>query len=225
MKKTKGLWIALDSIFFVVFNVVFFVAGGVNHRTSVWISYGFILLAYFFLLLTPKWVRGGKSAAVFGFSISILSSIYFIVELITGVIFILIASEDYKAALLVQLCIAAIYGILLIPHLITNEHTADVEKARQYQVEYVKSASAKLKGMMEGVSDKGLRKKIERVYDSLSTSPVKSHPNLAQMESQILLTINELSGAISADEREIISLTDSLLILISERNRQLKMFN
>ena len=176
------------------------------------------------LLITPKFVRGGKSAAVFGFSLYTLSSLYFIVEFITGVVFILIAPEGYKTALLLQLCVAGLYGILFISHMIANEHTADVEETRQYQIDYVKSASAKVKGIMESVSNKDLRKRVERVYDALSTSPVKSHPNLAQMESQVLLSINELSGAVSADEKEkIIALTDSLLVLANERNRQLRM--
>jgi len=226
MEKTKGLWGVLCLIFLVVFNTAFFVAGGVDHRMSVWISYGFIHLAYFLLLLTSRLARSGKSLAVFGFSLNALSSIYFIMELITGVAFILIAPEDYKAALLVQLCIAGLYGIFLISHMIANEHTADAEETRQYQIEYVKNASAKVKGMMESVGDKDLSKRVEKVYDALSSSPAKSHPNLAQMESQILLSINELGDAVSTDEKaKIISLTASLLVLINERNRQLRMFN
>jgi signal transduction histidine kinase len=226
MKKTNLLWIILDLIFLVIFNAVFFVAGGVDHNVSVWVSYGFIHFAYLMLLLTPALVRRGKNASVFGFSLYSVSSAYFLLELVVGVVFILISPGSYKAALLVQLCVAGIYGIALISNMIANEHTADAEEKRQYQIEYVKNASAELKGLLETVSDKDAKKKVEKVYDALYSSPVKSHPNLAQMESQILISVNELRGVVSLGEKEkIITLADSLLIAVNERNRQLKMFN
>jgi signal transduction histidine kinase len=226
VKKTNVLWIILDLIFLVIFNVFFFVLGGVEHNVSVWISYGFIHFSYFMLLLTPLLIRKGKSSAVFGFSLYSISSLYFIIEFITGIIFILVSPDNYTAALLVQIGIAGLYGIILISHIIANEHTADVKEKRQYQVAYVKDASAKLKGLLESISDKDLKKKVERVYDAIYSSPVKSHPNLAQMEYHILESIYELEDAVSNGNKDnIISLANSLLVAVNERNMQLKTHN
>ena len=108
-------------------------------------------------------------------------------ELVTGTIFILISPDSCKAALLVQLCIAGPYGISLISNMIANEHTADAEEKRQYQIDYVKNASAELKSLLDSISDKEAKKEVERVYDALYSSPVKSHPSLAQTESQVLM--------------------------------------
>jgi hypothetical protein len=225
MKKTV-LWIILDLIFLVIFNALFFVIGGTEHNVSVWMSYGFIHFAYFMLILTPFLIRKGKSAAVFGFSLYSISAVYFFVQFITGIIFILIASEGYNVALLVQLCIAGLYGIMLISNMIANERTADDEEARHYQIAYVKDASAKLKGMLESVSDRETKKKVERVYDALYSSPVKSHPNLVQMENRIFQSINELEDEISAGNKEnIISMANSLLSAVNERNMRLKTLN
>ena len=121
MKRVNVLWIILDSIFLVIFNALFFGLDGVDHSVSVWISYAFIHFAYLMLLLTPKLIRPGKSSAVFGFSIYFISSIYFLAELITGVIFIFISPESHITTFLVQLCIAGLYGIIFIAHLIANE--------------------------------------------------------------------------------------------------------
>lgn len=98
MKKTNGLWIMLYLIFLIIFNAVFFIAGGSEHPASVWVSYGFIHFSYLMLVVTPFLVRKETSAAVFGFSLYTISSVYFFVELVTGIIFILISSESYKAA-------------------------------------------------------------------------------------------------------------------------------
>src|SRR5699024_4531039 len=102
MNKKSVLWILLDLIFLAVFNTVFFVAGGTDHTASVWISYGFIHFAYLMVLVTPFLIRKSSSAAVFGFSLYSISSTYFLLEFVVGLIFIFMKSESYKASLIVQ---------------------------------------------------------------------------------------------------------------------------
>lgn len=149
---------------------------------------------------------------------------YFLVAFATGIAFILSSPDSYNATLSVQLCLAGLYGIILISNMIANVHTADSEEMRQHQIEYVKAASAKLKSLLEIISDKEAKKKVEKVYDALYASPVKSHLDLAQIESQILMSISKLDNAVSTKNTDdIISLADSLLIAVNERNRQLKM--
>jgi len=279
MKKTTVLWIILDLVFIIVFNTIFFIAGGFHHQFYVWLSYGFIHFSYIMLLLTPLFIRRGKSAALYGFSLYSISSIYFLIEFIIGIAFILFSTEIYKliyskiiesnraystlsvvykiyltltnsngiseingllnnneliinqknidmAALIVQPIVAGLYVILLVANMIANEHTAEAEEERQPQIAYIKNASEKLKNILERVDDKETKRKIERVYDAVYSSPVKSHPDLAQMECNILFSINELDNTVSARNKEsIISLTDSLLAAINERNSRLRILN
>ena len=223
MKKTPILWVMMNLIFLIVFNVTFFIIGGTDHRASVWISYGAIHFAYFILLATPLLVCKGQSKAVFGFSLYSLSSAYFFTELITGIVFILVSPESYIATLLVQICIAGGYAVLLMSNMIANEHTAEAEDKRQYEIDYVKKAAAELALIMRGISDGATRRKVEKVHDAISTSPVKSHPSVLSLETQLLAGIADLRGVIRANKREtIIEQSDSLLTIINERNRQLK---
>jgi hypothetical protein len=174
------------------------------------------------LLLTPALIRRGKNAAVFGFPLYLVSSVYFLLELVIGVVFIVISPDNYKISLLVQILVAGLYGIVLISQMIANEHTADAEEIRQYRIDYVKQASAELKGLLAHITDKDAKKKVEKVYDVLYSSPVKSHPELAQTESQIMMSIGTLKNAVLMGEKEnIISLSELLLIAVNERNRQL----
>ncbi|MCL1996345.1 MAG: hypothetical protein FWG63_09085 [Defluviitaleaceae bacterium] len=226
LNKKSSLKLILKLIFVVVFNVFFFVLGGTEHNSSVWLSYGFIHFAYFMLLATPYITRKSKSAEVFGFAIYSVSMLYFSVALVTGIIFIMIASESYTAALLVQLGMAGLYSISLISHLITNEHTAEIEEQRQPQIEYVKTATTQLKRVLEKVEDKAIKRKVERVYDAVNSSPIKSHPNVTYIETKIMTLIYELTDAVLANEKQaIISSADSLLSAINMRNSQLKNFN
>ena len=226
MKKQNALWMMLDLIFLIVFNTVFFVAGGAKHNASVWLSYGFIHFSYLMLLLTPRLIREGESSAVFGFSLYSISAAYFLIEFVTGIIFILFSPESYKTALLVQIFIAGLYGVTLISNMIANESTADAEEKRHYQISYVKDASAKLKGLLDKASDKEIKRKIESVYDALYSSPVRSHYSLAQMEESILISIQELERAVlSGNKEHAVSLANSLSAAVNERNMRLKMFN
>ena len=225
MKKINILWAILNLIFLIVFNTLFFVLGGVEHHASVWMSYVFIHFAYLMLLLTPKLIREGKSAAVFGFSLYSISATYFLTEFVTGIIFILVSPENYGTALLVQLCIAGLYGIILVSHMLANEYTANAEEKRQSQIAYVKDTSAKVKTLLESISDKDAKRAVEQVYDAIYSSPVKSHPNLAQKETQIFQSINDLERTVTTGSKEeIFSVANSLLFLINERNNLLKSF-
>lgn len=226
MKKLNVLRIILCSIFLVVFNVFFFVIGGTEHNLSVWISYGFIHFAYFMLLLTPRLVRDGQSRAIFGFSLYTISSGYFFVQLIIGIIFILIAPENQNPALLTQLGIAGVYGILLVINMIANEHTANVEEKREDEIAFVKNASVRVKNLMGNIKDKEARKKVESVYDTIYSSPVKSHPELVQVEKRMLTLVKDLESAVSSGDKEkIISSANTLLAAVNERNMNLKMLN
>ncbi|MDR2598955.1 MAG: hypothetical protein LBC73_01605 [Oscillospiraceae bacterium] len=220
------LWIILNSIFLAIFNTFFFLLGGSEHNVTVWISYGFIHFAYFMLVITPFITRKSKRTAVLGLSIYSISVGYFIVQLVIGVILILIAPEDYKATLLIQLTIAGLYGIILVLTLIANEHTADAEKIRQYEIAYVKDASAKLKSVLDNIKEKDIKKKVEKVYDAIYSSPVKSHPSLAQLENNILNSIDELKDALlEKNNDKTTSLSETLLSAINERNQRLKNLN
>ena len=162
MNKKNVLWLLLDLVFLVIFNVVFFVLGGTEHPASVWISYGFIHFSYIMLLITPKLIRKSSSSAVFGFSLYSISSAYFLIAFIVGVIFVFVRSESYKVSLVSQVIIAGLYLIMLISHMIANEHTADSIERHEMELQYVKESSAKIKGIMGSVEDRKLKKQIEK---------------------------------------------------------------
>jgi len=226
MKKTTVLWIILDLIFLIIFNAVFYILGGTEHNVSVWLSYGFIHIAYVLLLLTPVLTRNGKNVTVFGLSLVSISTTYFIISFIIGIVFILVAADDYKATLLVQLCIAGLYGVILISNMLANERTAITEEIRQNEIANVKDASVRLKGLMNRITEKDTKNSIERAYDAVHSSPAKSHPGIAQIEHQILQSINELEEAVtSGNKGNIISCANSILMAVNERNMRLKSLN
>ncbi|MCL2272745.1 MAG: hypothetical protein FWC19_08105 [Treponema sp.] len=134
--------------------------------------------------------------------------------------------KSVTAALVIQLCISGLYGILLIINVAADRYTTEVLEKRKEQIDYIKIASAKLKLLSDKISDKEVKRKVESVYDAVSSSPVKSHMDLIDIETRILKNINELDNEIHAENREnIIFQVDSLLSAVSERNTRLKTLN
>lgn len=223
MNKKSILWILLDLVFLAVFNTVFFVAGGKDHVASVWISYGFIHFAYLMVIATPLLIRKSSSSSIFGFSVYSVSSTYFLVEFITGLIFIFVKDESYKASLIVQIIIAGIYAIILISHLLANESTADSIEQHEEEVVYIKQAASEVKLLIDKSDNKRVNKEIEKVYDALHSSPTKSNFSVKIIEQTILGKIDELKNAVkNGDENLIISKTKELLSQIDERNSRLR---
>ena len=223
MNKKNVLWILLDLVFLLVFNVVFFVAGGTQHPASVWISYGFIHFAYIMLLVTPFLIRKSNNSAILGLSLYSISSVYFFLAFITGVVFIVMHPESYKASLIVQVVIAGFYAVVLLSNMIANEHTADYMERHEVELQYVKQSSAKLKGIMETVSDKSLKKKIERAYDLLHSSPAKSSAEVRNNEAAVMDLIEVLERDIEKSDTVAANATlERIIWNANERNRKLK---
>lgn len=224
MNKKSVLWILLDLIFLVVFNTVFFVAGGTDHTVSVWISYGFIHFAYLMVLATPFLIRKSSSAAVFGFSLYSISSTYFLLEFVVGLIFIFMKSESYKASLIVQVIVAGIYAVLLLSHLIANEHTADSVERHEEEVAYIKTAASRVKALMGKANDKKANKEIEKAYDTLHSSPSKTVATVRSIESNVMNKVAELEEAASdQDTATIITTAGEIVALMEERNRKIRL--
>ena len=223
MNKKSVLWILLDLVFLIVFNIVFFVMGGAQHPASVWISYGFIHFAYIMLVITPFLIRKSSSAAVFGFSLYSISSAYFFAAFILGVIFIAAHPENYKWSLIVQVVIAGFYAIMLISNMIANEHTADSIERHELELQYVKESSAMLKGIMEMASDKALKKKIEKAYDLLHSSQVKSSGAVRDYEVTVMDLIEVLEQHVARNDVAAANTTlDKIMKNANERNRRLR---
>lgn len=227
MKKNNFFWMLLNSIFLVVFNIYFFLLNkGVDQPPSVWISYSFIHLAYLSLLVTPFFVRPGSNSVNYGRPLFAITSSYFLLSLMAGVVFIIISPQNSTITLLVQLTITAVFAFLLLSNLIANERTADSVVKHEVELQYVKESSSRLEAMVRQASDKGIRKKVEKAYDALHSSQVKSSFNVKSIEQDVMDEINSLESALRRNNIEEIQLiTDKICHLADERNRQLRIVN
>lgn len=225
MNKKSVLGILLDLVFLVVFNCAFFIAGGTDHTASVWISYGFIHFAYVMVLATPFLIRKNSSAVVFGFTLYSISSAYFLLEFVVGLVFVFMKSESCKPALVAQIIITGIYAILLLSHLIANENTANSVERHEKEVAYIKNASSQVKSLIGKSADKKANSEIERAYDMLHSSPSKTAAAVQSTELDVMDRITELENAVSdQNTARIITIAKEIVALMEERNRKIRMY-
>lgn len=221
--KKNILWILLDLVFLIIFNTIFFVAGGSEHPSSVWISYAFIHFSYIMILVTPLLIRKSSSSVIFGFSLYSISSVYFFLEFVVGLVFIFIGSESYKSALLTQIIIAGIYAILLLANMIANEHTADNIERHEEEIIFIKESSSRIKLLLGKLSDKKVNKELEKLYDLLHSSPAKSINSVKNIEIDVSNRIDELEVLIRMKDAEnAIDICKNIISLVEERNSILK---
>jgi len=126
MKRIYFLWTLLNSLFLIVFNLLFFVLADIeSFKSSVWISFGFIHFAYFVLLLTPVLVRKSKVETDYRKPLYLITGAYFLIAFLVGITFILTSPETIKVTLTVQTILATLFLGWLLVHLLANEHTAN----------------------------------------------------------------------------------------------------
>ena len=222
MNKRNLLWILLDLVFVIVFNVIFFMFGDSERPASVWVSYVFIMLSYIMLVITPYLIRKSEHT-VLGLSVYSVSSAYFIIEFIIGLVFVFLRTGNTKIAVAVQLVIAGLYLVVLISALIANEHTVDNSEIHEIEVAYIKESASRIKMLMGRTDDRRFEKELERLYDLMKSSPTKTHPDVFDIETAIwdnisLLEQNINNSNLQSTRSDIQSITN----LVKQRNQKLR---
>ncbi len=227
MKRINWYWLILNSIFFIVFNVFFFtLKSSPNKYNSAWIPYGFINFAYILLLATPLFVRKGKFSADYGRPLFLISSLHFLAVLIIGSIFIGTNNNTSTSSWLTHIGLSGAFTLWFIANLIANEHTVYSIERHEQELLYVKITSSQLKTIMNLISDSKARKNIEKLYDYIHSSPIKSSPNALGIEREIKCEIDNLFNSIHlADNISIAEITNKILQMAMERNRLLGLLN
>ena len=178
------------------------------------------------MILTPYITHKGKDRATYAASMYTISSTYFLIELILGGIIIIVGSEGHKFSLFSQLIIAALYLIILFANMMADEHTAKAVEKHEAELIYVRESCSMLKSILNDINDKQLYRQVEKAYDLIQSSPVKSSHSVHSIESQVICEIDNLGSAVRyGDNAAISAATDKIIRLANERNRVLRLQN
>ena len=223
MNRQRILWIIFDSIFIILFNIFFFAFAKSDMPGSVWVNYFFIHLSYILMVCTSLLVRRGNSGATdYARPLYLGTSVYFLVTLLVGVMLIIIAPQKAKASWLIHATFLAIAAVYLLANMISNEHIADNMAQQEKDLQYIKKLSARLKPLINEAQDREVSRKIERLYDTVMASPVKSNESAQVIEAQLFGLLANLEDSLQEGKAmEQTRIIDDMQKLVNRRNSML----
>lgn len=216
------LWTALNSVFLIAFNLLFFLFRGAQNSASVWISYGFIHLAYCALLLTPRLATGGRASSAMSLPLYLVSSVYFLAQLALGIGLMYLDPANHLHSIAPQAVLLAAFALFLIPNLLANRRSTDSMAAAAAEQPFIKALKADIEIAMKGIADAQKRKLMETVHDDIKASPSKSHPGVEPLEKDIAYLARKLSAMSTAGVEEFREVTRNMQNLLEERNKKLR---
>lgn len=216
MKRTRIRWLVIGLILVGVFNLSFFLIDFNRELASIWISYAFIHLAYLQLFAVPFLILKSKSTHVFVESTSAIAAIYFLIELVLGSVFVILALEEWKMVLLIQLSIFIASMLILYINFLANKRTANTEHYKKQVQKTIKTAANYLQQAKQ-FADKEDKALIEDAYVELKASPLLVDESVRGLENNILTgckTILDLAQTKQCDEmRKQIAWVSQLIYL------------
>lgn len=222
MDRKNVINIILCLIFVVVFNVIFFIAGGASGNASVWIGYAFIHISYILRLVTI-FLLTDKNSPELSVPLHRIASIYFDMDFAVSLIFILAAPDSPKFEIVVQIILLAIYLAALLINLSANNETVQSLQQQTEDRQYVVMCRERLKGLMDSTNDREMYKQLERAYDVLSSSQIKSSDNVREQELTVIRLISALEQEMAVSNMDSsVRIIGSIIRTAQERNRILK---
>lgn len=221
--KSYFLKFILAILFIVFFNAMFFLFIGIDCEIkSVWISYGFIHVAYVWVLLNFLCKTKGEAGYFLTLTSLMPAWSYFCLELVLGVVFILWAPTDYMWATLSQSILAFIFIVINIVHILAGEATANSLQQRHDEIRPYKEIVADLRALQAMTTDKQLNTILNDCYMVLSTSGMRQIPESRSIDTEISLMIGLIKQNAMTNPALAVESAQQLLQLTKNRQNLLK---
>lgn len=204
--KSNIYKIIIGLLFLVAFNLLFFILGGTEHSTTEWTCYGFIHGAYVLLIATPLLngkKRNGETVLIA--SLYLRALVYFIIELIVGLIFIRFNPDDYFWPVMVQGLMLFVFLLFQFFGAAANEASRKSLAQQKTEKAQIQQLSEKLRSAMLEVNDPRLKKGIERCYESLRNSTIKSHADAADAELNLENAVYTLCQSVGSGDTDMVA--------------------
>ena len=229
MKKStaKKSWImtaVIYAIIFAVFNLLVFVIA--NEKNGVfWMSYAFMCIAFIVQIASMLLaLRSLETETVFmGIPLASLSLYYFFAAIFVGAVFMFFQNAPFKLALVLQILILAIYVVIAIMALMSRNVVQDVNDNLKENVEAIKTLVVDVDVFIPQVNDPALKKSLKKLSEIIKYSDPMSNAAVADIEEQIMQTVNELRINIeNSRNAEAIQTCKDIEVLFMQRNSLLK---
>lgn len=224
-KEKKGVLVL--ALLFVVYTLIVlavpFAKGGMFWLTYLFTAVAFGVQAYVFKLSFEK--EAGAKSKFYGFPIARVGVLYLAVQIVLGLVFMalaVVAPVWLALVLYLALLVAAAVGVIATDSIRDEVERQDTQLKKDVAtMRALQSKAAALPARCEEATAKAA---LEKLAEEFCYSDPVSAPALADLETDMAATMEELSAAVTdGDNAAVLALCKKISATLAERNRLCKL--
>lgn len=216
--KNSILRVISGILFPIIFVALFFIIGGSDHGATCWIGFGSILLVYAVIVASTLLIPNTQSSYLFGATGSVVTGIFFTVQFIVGMVFMIGDFENWKVPIIIEIVLIAVMIFLLLQLHQADEATAQKENKQQGEAYSVKIFVVKTQMIINRTSDSEIKRCVKNVYDELNSCQTSGNPKVKSLDDSISYSLDALNQAVMSNNIESVkSAADAVIKLAKER--------
>ena len=225
-KYYAGIW----AILLVIFNIATFVspnevAGMTKFGGAFWVGYIFITLAFIGQLAVSFFAFNTKNMQKFFYKIPLIRISWtgLILTLIFGVLCMVIPDLPNWIGIVACFAVLGFNAISLVKANIAADIVSEIDDKVKVQTSFIKTITVDAESLMSRAQNETAKTAAKKVYEAVRYSDPMSNDGLSGIESEISIKFNQFAGAVTANSKDIATIAEELVVLISDRNKRCKL--
>lgn len=208
--------------YIIIYNLIFFMKGGMDSSVAGWIAYGFVWLAILISYIAPLYCKNYKRIPENLVTNYTFSWIYSAVTIVFNAIVILLKIKSVPLTLILNLIFVVFYLQQLFYSLRVNYEVETNLERTDAERQFVRDVSKKLQMCRQMTDDAALKKEIEKAYDAVRSCPLKSNDMAMNYEIKIIGLVDTLESKMDNNQnQEVPGIVQDILNNVKKRNAML----
>ena len=208
--------------YIIIYNLIFFMKGGMDSSTAGWIAYGFVWLAILISYIAPLYCKNYKRIPENLVTNYTFSWIYSAVTIVFNAIVILLKIKSVPLTLILNLIFVVLYMQQLFYSLRVNYEVETNLERTDAERQFVRDVSKKLQMCRQMTDDAALKKEIEKAYDAVRSCTLKSNDMAMNYEIKIIGLTDTLESKMDNNQnQEVPGIVQDILSNVKKRNAML----
>jgi hypothetical protein len=214
------IWLVPVAVYIAIFLIL-----DIEQDATFWTSV--LLLVFSYAMLAVSFVAAPRSriAAILGMPLILVASIYSTAELIAATIFIYVPGIPYPWVIITQLILAAIFLVVFLATMLSNEAIAAEGETQHVDVFLIKNAVTRITALSRIAHDPRLAKSLEGLAEEFRYSPTMRSSQVRAVDGQIEQALAALETLVHtrAPQEQTVGQIAAVSGMLAARNETIKL--
>ena len=139
---------------------------------------------------------------LFGYPLIKHTIIYIVCEFVVSTIFIIVDSDGWKLAFVLQFLLLAVYLVFAVSCFLAKTTIEEVKQKVAEKTQYIKLLTAEVNSIVAKCADPEVKAEIAKLADELRFSDPMSNEALREVEEKLAAVVAECNSAVEAGDSE-----------------------